>query len=75
MTDAPHDVVRVPLTSGLLREERRDRYIQRFGAEDLRPDAGDLPAKKPVTSAATEPLYPVTEVSTKYSFVEQQGAA
>lgn len=63
------------LTSGLLRESRPDRHLRRFEAEEPEPDVGEMPPKKPVASVSAEPLYPVTEVGKRYSFVEQQGTA
>src|SRR5271157_5906191 len=70
-TEALDTLAQIFLTSGLLREDRPDRRLQRFKAEEPPPAVVDLPAKKPAASVAAETYHQVTEESAKYSFMAQ----
>jgi hypothetical protein len=60
------------LATGLLRENRPDRRLQRFDLEESPARAADLPPKKPAASASFEEFYEVTGRSAKYSFTAQR---
>jgi len=70
-TEALDTLAQIFLTSGLLREDRPDRRLQRFKAEEPPPAVVELPAKKPAASVAGETYHQVTEESAKYSFMAQ----
>ena len=58
------------LDTGLLREDRPDRRLQRFTADNAA-RAAELPPKKPVASVDAEAYHEVSEESAKYTFVAQ----
>ena len=67
--EAVDTLAQIFLTSGLLREDRPDRQLQRFPAEDPPQAVAEPPAKKPAASAGGERSDQATDVSAKYSFV------
>ena len=69
--EAVDTLAQIFLASGLLREDRPDRRLQRFRAKQAAPAVVELPPKKPVASVGAEALHVVTEVSAKYSFAAQ----
>ena len=71
-TDGIDTLAQMFLASGMLRENNPDRRVRRFDARKARPQAAELPPKKPCGSVAAEPPYVVTEVNAKYSFHERQ---
>ena len=66
--EAVDTLAQIFLASGLLKEDRPDRRLQRFHAEETPLSAEELPPKKPCASVVAEPPHMVTEVSAKYSF-------
>ncbi len=68
-TQAVDTLAQIFLMSGLLREDRPDRRIQRFRAEETPKQVKEPPPKKPCASADAEPYHPVTSDCPKYSFV------
>ncbi len=70
-TEAVDTLAQIFLASGLLREDKLDRRLHRFNADELPSEIAELPAKKPVASVAAEPPCVVAEVGAKYSFVAQ----
>ena len=67
-TEAVDTLAEIFLTSGLLREDRPDRRVQRFHATEAQPRMAEFPPKKPVASVPAEPAHMITEVTAKYSF-------
>jgi len=57
------------LASGLLREDRPDRRLQRFHSDDSPHQAVVLPPKKPAASVGSEAAHDVTGDGAKYSFI------
>ena len=68
--EAIDTLAQIFLTSGLLREDRPDRHIQRFRSEET-PEETELPPKKPAAAVSVESPHVVTEVTAKYSFAAQ----
>jgi len=54
------------LATGMLREDRPDRRIQRFDLDETRRGAAELPSRKPVASANVEPSMAVAKAGSKY---------
>lgn len=70
-SEAVDTLAQIFLTTGLLREDRPDRRLHRFNADDRPPEAAELPSKRPVAAVAKEASYAVAEVGEKYSFAAQ----
>ena len=70
-TEGVDALAQIFLASGLLREDRPDRRLQRFRAKETPPAEVELPPKKPAASVADETCEQATGVSAKYSFVAQ----
>ncbi len=56
------------LASGMLRDDRPDRRLQRFSPKQPRSKKAGLPPKKPVASVGREAFHDVAQVGAKYSF-------
>ena len=54
------------LATGMLREDRPDRRIQRFDLDETRRGAAELPPRNPVASASVGPPLAVTRAGSKY---------
>lgn len=57
------------LKGGLLREDRPDRRLRRFAAEDQLPEEMDLLPKKPAASVDSEAYRDIEEHGAKYTFI------
>lgn len=57
------------LETGLLREDRPDRRLRRFPAEESPPQEAKVPPRKPAASVNADPYYVVGDECANYSFV------
>ena len=73
-TEAVDTLAQIFLTSGLLRDDRPDRRVQRFNATKARTKEAELPTKKPVATVDDELSHRVTDECAKYSFIEPRRA-
>jgi Sigma-70, region 4 len=73
--DSVDHLAEIFLATGMLREDRPDRHLQRFAAKDPPAEEPELPPKKPAASVGVEAHHAAGETVTKYSFVARQWKA